>query len=77
MSTALVVREPYRAFVQVGARAVPARAAAVVALRGGPAAGAHVHPSARLESGVTVEPGAVIGPRAEIGAGTRDRAPTP
>ena len=33
-------------------------------------AGAHVHPSARLESGVTVDPGAVIGPRAEIGAGT-------
>ena len=29
-----------------------------------------MHPTARLESGVTVEPGAVIGPRAEIGSGT-------
>jgi UDP-3-O-[3-hydroxymyristoyl] glucosamine N-acyltransferase len=29
-----------------------------------------VHPTARLESGVTIDPGAVIGPRAEIGAGT-------
>jgi UDP-3-O-[3-hydroxymyristoyl] glucosamine N-acyltransferase len=29
-----------------------------------------VHASARLESGVVVDPGAVIGPRAEIGAGT-------
>ena len=32
--------------------------------------GALVHPSARLESGVTIDPAAVIGPRAEIGAGT-------
>ena len=38
--------------------------------RAGIAAGAFVHPSARLESGVTVDPGAVIGPGAEIGAGT-------
>ena len=37
-------------------------------------AGAHVHPTARLENGVTVEPGAVIGPRAEIGGGTRHRS---
>jgi UDP-3-O-[3-hydroxymyristoyl] glucosamine N-acyltransferase len=29
-----------------------------------------VHPTARLESGVTIDPGAVIGPRAEIGTGT-------
>ena len=36
----------------------------------GRAAGAQVHPTARLESGVTVDPLAVIGPRAEIGAGT-------
>ncbi|WP_051955519.1 LpxD N-terminal domain-containing protein [Beijerinckia mobilis] len=32
--------------------------------------GAHVHPEARLETGVTVDPAAVIGPRAEIGTGT-------
>jgi len=34
------------------------------------AQGAIIHPTARLESGVTVDPGAVIGPRAEIGAGS-------
>ncbi|ACB93948.1 LpxD N-terminal domain-containing protein [Beijerinckia indica] len=32
--------------------------------------GAHVHPNARLETGVGIDPGAVIGPRAEIGAGS-------
>src|ERR1043165_7779478 len=31
---------------------------------------AQVHPTARLENGVTVDPAAVIGPRAEIGSGT-------
>jgi UDP-3-O-[3-hydroxymyristoyl] glucosamine N-acyltransferase len=67
----LVAREPYRAFVQV------ARALFPGALRpsslfeaAGVAAGALVHPTARIESGVTVDPTAVIGPRAEIGAGS-------
>ena len=67
----LVTDEPYRAFVAV------ARALFPSALRpsslfeaGGHAAGAHVHASARLETGVTIDPLAVIGPRAEIGAGT-------
>ena len=32
-----------------------------------------MHPSARVEAGVTIDPLAVIGPGAEIGAGTRDR----
>ncbi len=36
----------------------------------GVAAGAFVHPQARLEDEVTVDPGAVVGPGAEIGAGT-------
>jgi len=36
----------------------------------GRAAGAHVHSSARIEAGVTIDPLAVIGPRTEIGAGT-------
>jgi UDP-3-O-[3-hydroxymyristoyl] glucosamine N-acyltransferase len=67
---ALVVREPYRAFVAV-ARELFAHALRPSSLaEPGAVAGAHVHPSARLESGVTVEPGAVIGPRAEIGGGT-------
>ncbi|HYA80663.1 MAG TPA: UDP-3-O-(3-hydroxymyristoyl)glucosamine N-acyltransferase, partial [Methylocystis sp.] len=36
----------------------------------GVAAGASLHPTARLEAGAIVEPGVVIGPGAEIGAGT-------
>ena len=64
-------RAPYRAFVQVARVLFPS------ALRpsslfeaNGIAAGALVHPTARLESGATVDPGAVVGPRAEIGART-------
>ncbi len=67
----LTVREPYRAFVEV------ARALFPDALRpsslfeaGALASDAHVHPSARLENGVTVDPAAVVGPGAEIGSGT-------
>jgi UDP-3-O-[3-hydroxymyristoyl] glucosamine N-acyltransferase len=67
----LLTDEPYRAFVTV------ARALFPSALRpsslfdaGGRAGGAQVHPSARLEAGVTIDPLAVIGPRAEIGSGT-------
>jgi UDP-3-O-[3-hydroxymyristoyl] glucosamine N-acyltransferase len=36
----------------------------------GPAAGAQIDPTARLEAGVLVDPLALIGPRAEIGSGT-------
>ncbi len=67
----LCTREPYVAFVEV-ARTLFAdvlRPSSLFETRG-TAAGATVHPSARLESGVTVDPGALIGPRAEIGAGT-------
>src|SRR5260370_37823328 len=67
----LCAREPYRAFVEV-ARALFADALRPSSLfeAQGIAAGALVHPSARLENGVTIDPGAVIGPRAEIGAAT-------
>jgi UDP-3-O-[3-hydroxymyristoyl] glucosamine N-acyltransferase len=67
----LVVREPYRAFVAV-ARALFPDSLRPSSMFGaaGVAPGAHVHPSARLESGVTIDPGAVVGPGAEIGAGT-------
>lgn len=70
---AIETAEPYRAFATVTARLFPA------AFRlegpyagdiGAIAAGAHVHPSAKLEPGVTVEPGAIVGARAEIGTGT-------
>ncbi len=67
----LCVREPYRAFVEVTRALFPdAERPSSLFEAAGVAAGASVHPTARLESGVTVDPGAVIGPRAEIGAGT-------
>jgi UDP-3-O-[3-hydroxymyristoyl] glucosamine N-acyltransferase len=67
----LTTAEPYRAFVAVARVLFPA-ALRPSSLFGesGRAASAQIHPSARLESGVTVDPLAVIGPRAEIGAGT-------
>jgi len=68
---ALVVKEPYRAYVSI-ARMLFERDLKPEALFGGKgiASGAAVHPEARLEDGVVVDPGAVIGPRAEIGTGT-------
>ncbi|HEY2227025.1 MAG TPA: UDP-3-O-(3-hydroxymyristoyl)glucosamine N-acyltransferase [Xanthobacteraceae bacterium] len=67
----LYVREPYRAFVEVSRTLFPdaLRPSSLFETQG-VAADAVVHPTARLESGVTVDPGAVIGPRAEIGSGT-------
>jgi len=67
----LVTPEPYRAFVTV-ARALFPEALRPSSLFGtrGRASQAHIHPTARLEAGVTVDPLAVIGPDAEIGAGT-------
>jgi UDP-3-O-[3-hydroxymyristoyl] glucosamine N-acyltransferase len=67
---ALVVREPYRAFVLVARKLFPQSLRPSSLVEAGALDGAQVNPSARLESGVTVEPGAVIGPRAEIGCGT-------
>jgi UDP-3-O-[3-hydroxymyristoyl] glucosamine N-acyltransferase len=67
---ALVVREPFHAFVAVARELFPHALRPYSLAEAGSMAGAQVHPSARLESGVTVEPGAVIGPRAEIGGGT-------
>jgi UDP-3-O-[3-hydroxymyristoyl] glucosamine N-acyltransferase len=67
----LVAAQPYRAFVAV------ARALFPSALRPsslfkttGRSSDSRIHPSARLEAAVTVDPLAVIGPKAEIGAGT-------
>ena len=62
---------PYPAFVAVTRKLFPdmLRPSSLFGTEGR-AAGAQVHPTARLESGVTVDPFAVIGPRAEIGAGT-------
>jgi UDP-3-O-[3-hydroxymyristoyl] glucosamine N-acyltransferase len=68
---ALTVANPYAAFVQI------ARELHADSLRpassfdtDGIAPSAIIHPEARLEDGVTVDPLAVIGPGVEIGSGT-------
>jgi len=67
----LIAPEPYRAFVETAQALYPdALRPSSLFEASGAAAGAFVHPTARLESGVTIDPGAVIGPRAEIGTGT-------
>src|ERR1700731_4181596 len=67
----LVTPEPYRAFVAV-TRALFPEALRPSSLFGvkGRSKDAHVHPTARLEANVTVDPLAVIGADAEIRAGT-------
>ena len=71
MSACSASREPYRAFVEVTRTLFPdAIRPSSLFEASGVATGAFVHPTARLESGVTVDPGVVIGPRAEIGTGT-------
>jgi UDP-3-O-[3-hydroxymyristoyl] glucosamine N-acyltransferase len=67
----LVSAEPYRAFVQIARKLFPGslRPSSLFEASRSTAA-SHVHPSARLESGVAIDPGVVIGPQAEIGTGT-------
>ena len=67
----LHTEQPYRAFVAVHRKLYPQslRPTSLFEIDG-IFEGATVHPTARLESDVTVDPGAVIGPRAEIGAGS-------
>jgi UDP-3-O-[3-hydroxymyristoyl] glucosamine N-acyltransferase len=69
--TVLLNDEPYRAFVVVALALFP-EALRPSSLFGasGRAEGARVHPSARIEAGVTIDPLAVIGPRAVVGSGT-------
>ena len=67
---ALVVREPFRAFVAVARALFPHALRPSSLYAADDTSAAHVHPTARLENGVTLEPGAVVGPGAEIGAGT-------
>jgi UDP-3-O-[3-hydroxymyristoyl] glucosamine N-acyltransferase len=71
----LVVENPFEAFIAVARALFPdaLRPSSLFSGAGGApgvAAGAVVHPSARLESGVTIDPGAVVGAGAEIGSGT-------
>jgi UDP-3-O-[3-hydroxymyristoyl] glucosamine N-acyltransferase len=67
---AIIVPEPFRAFVMVMRELFPQSLRPSSLAAPGEVTGAHVHPTARLENGVTLEPGAVIGPRAEIGSGS-------
>ncbi len=68
---ALETAYPYPAFVAITRKLFPdaLRPASLFGTEGR-AASAQIHPTARLEAGVTVDPLAVIGPRAEIGTGT-------
>lgn len=67
---ALVVRDPYRSYVEVSRALFPDSLRPSSLYNSVGVAHAQVHPEARLEENVTVDPGAVIGPRAEIGSGT-------
>lgn len=69
-TAALVVREPYRAFVEAARALFPGALRPSSLYPADETADAHVHPDARLESDVIIEPGAVVGPGAEIGSGT-------
>ena len=67
----LHTEEPYRAFVAVHRKLYPqSLRPASLFETDGIFAGATIHPTAKLESDITIDPGAVIGPRAEIGAGS-------
>jgi UDP-3-O-[3-hydroxymyristoyl] glucosamine N-acyltransferase len=66
----LVTTAPFRAFVMVVRELFPHALRPSSLAEAGTVAGAHVHPTARLENDVTIEPGAVIGSRAEIGGGS-------
>jgi UDP-3-O-[3-hydroxymyristoyl] glucosamine N-acyltransferase len=67
----LTTRTPYPAFVAIARALFPAAVRPSTLFEAkGIAAGATIHPTARLENGVAIDPTVVIGPRAEIGAGT-------
>ena len=67
----LCTAEPFGAFVAVARKLFPdAMRPSSLFEATGVAPGAIVHSTARVENGVTIDPGAVIGPRAAIGAGT-------
>ncbi|MFK8251556.1 UDP-3-O-(3-hydroxymyristoyl)glucosamine N-acyltransferase [Ancylobacter terrae] len=67
----LIAAKPYRAFVTASRHLFPASLRPESQFgQPGVAAGAYVHPQARLEDGVTVDPGAVIGAGAEVGEGS-------
>jgi UDP-3-O-[3-hydroxymyristoyl] glucosamine N-acyltransferase len=67
----LCVPDPYRAYIEVAHKLFPqASQPSSLFDASGTALGAFVHSTARLEKEVTIDPGCVIGPHAEIGRGT-------
>jgi UDP-3-O-[3-hydroxymyristoyl] glucosamine N-acyltransferase len=72
----LVTPEPYRSFAKVLALFYPDAGTPKTAREQAADRLSPIHPSARLEQGVVVEPGAVIGGEAEIGRGTTIAAGT-
>ncbi len=67
----LRVKEPYRAFVNVGRQLYPDSLRPVSSFENDRiAASAVIHPTVHLEDGVIIDPLAVIGPHVEIGAGS-------
>lgn len=64
----LITRQPYHAFARALAVFYPDAMRPKAARAGQTAA---VDPSARIEDGVEIEPGAIVGPEAMIGRGTR------
>lgn len=68
---ALVVANPYQAFSQVSAAFYPQSMTPLPFFgQDGISQGAHIHPSAKLEKDICIEPGASIGANAEIGEGS-------
>jgi UDP-3-O-[3-hydroxymyristoyl] glucosamine N-acyltransferase len=67
-TVALVTKTPYRAFAQSLALFYPDALRSKAAASG---AEERISPSAVLEDGAEIEPGAIIGPEARIGRGTR------
>jgi UDP-3-O-[3-hydroxymyristoyl] glucosamine N-acyltransferase len=65
---ALAMAQPYRGFALALQLFYPDAAAPKAAMAG--AGDPAIHPTARLEDGVRVEPGAVVGREAQIGRGT-------
>ncbi|MFA5956160.1 UDP-3-O-(3-hydroxymyristoyl)glucosamine N-acyltransferase [Hyphomicrobium sp.] len=66
-TAALITPLPYHGFARALALFYPSAMQPMVAEAGAPP----IDPSARLEQGVLIEPGAVIGREAQIGSGTR------
>jgi len=67
-TVALVCRSPYRAFAHALALFYPEAMRSKSAAAGQSQA---IDPTAELEDGVEIEPGAIVGPEARIGRGTR------